>query len=61
MAVPKKRTGKSAQGHRRSCWKASVPETTACKNCGELKLTHTVCTACNHYDIGKVASKKVAG
>ena len=58
MAVPKKRTGKSAQGHRRSTWKASVPETTICKNCGELKLTHTVCTACNHYDAGKLASKK---
>ena len=28
MAVPKKRTGHSAQGHRRSNWKATKPETT---------------------------------
>lgn len=57
MAVPKKRTGASKQGHRRSNWKASVPETNVCKNCNELKLTHTVCTACGYY-AGKLASKK---
>lgn len=58
MAVPKKRTGASKQGHRRSNWKASVPETTTCKQCSETKLTHTVCTACGHYDANKPASKK---
>lgn len=57
MAVPKKRTGASAQGHRRSNWKATVPETTTCKNCGELALTHTVCTACGYYK-GKAVSIK---
>lgn len=57
MAVPKKRTGHSAQGHRRSNWKATVPETTTCKNCGELTLTHTVCTACGYYK-GKAVSIK---
>lgn len=60
MAVPKKRVGKSAQGHRRSNWKATVPETTTCKNCGELVLTHTVCTACGYYK-GKVVSIKAEG
>ena len=49
MAVPKKRTGHSAQGHRRSNWKATKPETTKCPNCGETVLTHTVCTACGTY------------
>ena len=58
MAVPKKRTGASAQGHRRSNWKATVPETATCKNCGELKLSHAVCEACGFY-AGKMASKKV--
>lgn len=57
MAVPKKRTGASAQGHRRSNWKASKPETTKCSNCGELVLTHTVCTACGYYK-GKAVSIK---
>ncbi len=49
MAVPKKRTGHSAQGHRRSNWKAVKPETTKCPNCGETVLAHTVCTACGTY------------
>lgn len=57
MAVPKKRTGHSAQGHRRSNWKATKPETTKCQNCGALVLTHTVCTACGYYK-GKVVSIK---
>ena len=49
MAVPKKRTGHSAQGKRRSNWKATTPETTVCSNCGQPVLTHTVCTACGYY------------
>ena len=49
MAVPKKRTGHSAQGHRRSNWKATKPETTKCPNCGATVLTHTVCTECGTY------------
>ncbi len=49
MAVPKKRTGHSAQGHRRSNWKATKPATTKCPNCGETVLAHTVCTACGTY------------
>ncbi len=57
MAVPKKRTGHSAQGHRRSNWKATKPETTTCPNCGETKLAHTVCTACGYYK-GKAVSIK---
>ena len=49
MAVPKKRTGHSAQGHRRSNWKAIRPTTTKCPNCGATVLTHTVCTECGTY------------
>lgn len=59
MAVPKKRTGSSAQGHRRSNWKATKPEVTKCSNCGEVVLTHTVCTACGYYK-GKAVSIKSA-
>ena len=57
MAVPKKRTGHSAQGKRRSNWKATKPELTTCPNCGAKVLTHTVCTACGTYK-GKVVSQK---
>jgi large subunit ribosomal protein L32 len=49
MAVPKKRTGHSAQGKRRSNWKATKPTLTTCPNCGQAVLTHTVCTACGTY------------
>lgn len=57
MAVPKKRTGASAQGHRRSNWKATKPEVTKCAKCGEVVLTHTVCMACGYYK-GKAVSIK---
>ena len=57
MAVPKKRTGHSAQGKRRANWKANKPATTKCPNCGETILTHTVCTSCGFYK-GKPVSKK---
>ncbi|MBR1754539.1 50S ribosomal protein L32 [bacterium] len=57
MAVPKKRTGHSAQGHRRSNWKATKPAVTTCSNCGQPVLTHTVCSACGYYK-GKAVSIK---
>ncbi len=57
MAVPKKRTGHSAQGKRRSNWKATKPTLTKCPNCGQAVLAHTVCTACGTYK-GKAVSKK---
>ena len=60
MAVPKKRTGHSAQGKRRSNWKATKPETAKCPNCGATVLAHTVCMACGQYK-GKVVSVKAEG
>ena len=57
MAVPKKKTGKCAQGHRRSKWKANPQSITKCSNCGEAALTHTVCGECGYYK-GNPASKK---
>lgn len=57
MAVPKKRTGKSAQGHRRSNWKATLPETVKCKSCGEMKLSHRVCDSCGCYADKQVISE----
>ena len=60
MAVPKKRTGHSAQGKRRSNWKATKPEIAKCPNCGATVLAHTVCMACGQYK-GKVVSIKAEG
>lgn len=59
MACPKKKTGKCAQGHRRSNWKATLPTLVKCNNCGEMRHTHTVCGNCGHYK-GQLASNKVA-
>ena len=57
MAVPKKRTGATEQGHRRSNWKATIPAVTTCKSCGATIPTHTVCPECGQYK-GQVVSKK---
>ncbi len=49
MAVPKKRTGHSDQGHRRSNWKATVPAISSCPNCGAPRHPHTLCGVCGFY------------
>lgn len=59
MAVPKKRTGASAQAHRRANWKGTVPATTTCKHCNAIIPTHTVCPECGFYK-GKLVSIKGA-
>lgn len=58
MAVPKKRKGHSAQGHKRAKWKASLTTFTKCSNCGETRLAHNVCEYCGYYK-DKPASKKL--
>ncbi len=57
MAVPKKKTGKCAQGHRRANWKATVPKVVECQNCKKATMSHTVCSSCGYYD-GKVVIEK---
>ena len=57
MAVPKKRTGKSAQAKRRANWKASLVAVTKCSSCGADVPAHTVCPECGSYK-GKVVSIK---
>jgi large subunit ribosomal protein L32 len=57
MAVPKKKTGKCAQAHRRAKWKATIPKPVECSNCHEMRMPHTVCPACGQYD-GKVVIEK---
>jgi large subunit ribosomal protein L32 len=50
MPQPKKKTSHSKQGHTRHHWKAKTPTLVKCKNCGEMKLAHRVCTACGFYN-----------
>jgi large subunit ribosomal protein L32 len=53
MAVPFRRTSKTAKRKRRTHFKLSVPGMVVCPNCGEMKLSHRVCKECGHYN-GKV-------
>ena len=57
MAVPKKKTGKCAQGHKRSHWKAKVPTLVQCQNCKEMTRPHIVCSSCGYYDGKQVINK----
>ena len=41
--VPKKRTSKARRDSRRAHDNLSAPSLTACAQCGEMKLSHTVC------------------
>jgi large subunit ribosomal protein L32 len=50
MAVPFRRTSKTAKRKRRTHFKLSVPGMTVCPNCGEMKLAHRVCKECGYYD-----------
>jgi len=49
MAVPFRRTSKTAKRKRRTHFKLSVPGMVVCPNCGEMKLAHRVCKECGHY------------
>lgn len=59
MPVPKKRLGRSDQGHRRSNWKAVQPLVTYCPNCGAPKHSHKICGQCGYYR-GRVVSERFA-
>lgn len=49
MAVPKKRTTRSAQGQRRSHDALTAVELGKCPNCGKEVVPHAVCVACGQY------------
>jgi len=49
MAVPFRRTSKTAKRKRRTHFKLQVPGMVECPKCGEMKLAHRVCKACGTY------------
>lgn len=49
MAVPKRRTSKSRQGHRRSHHHVTAKSVQYCARCNEPVLPHRVCPNCGHY------------
>ena len=49
MAVPKRRTSRSKQGHRRSHHAQTPIQVQFCKQCNESVLAHRVCPNCGFF------------
>lgn len=58
MAVPFRRTSKTAKRKRRTHFKLNVPGMVVCPNCGEMKLSHRVCKECGQYNGRVVVEEK---
>jgi large subunit ribosomal protein L32 len=58
MAVPKRRTSHSKQGHRRSHHHITPPQVQYCGQCGEPVLAHRVCPNCGFYQGREVVEPK---
>lgn len=58
MAVPQRRTSKTAKRLRRTHFKLTAPTTTTCSHCGKTIRPHTVCPHCGYYDGKKVLEVK---
>ncbi len=57
MAVPKRRHSNTRTNKRRAHDAITLPNPSACPQCGEPKMPHTVCPACGTYKGRQVASK----
>lgn len=58
MAVPFRRTSKTKKRMRRTHYKLSLPGMVVCPNCGEMRLSHKVCSNCGYYNGKNVMEKK---
>jgi ribosomal protein L32 len=58
MAVPKSKISKSKRDMRRSHDSLSVAGYSECSNCGELKLSHHICSHCGYYSGKSVIEEK---
>lgn len=56
---PKKRHSRQRQGKRRHAISLALPEVAACKNCGAVNASHTVCATCGFYKGLQVVTPKV--
>ena len=46
---PKRKHSKGRRDRRRAHDSLSAANLTACDNCGQMRLPHTVCPNCGHY------------
>ncbi len=58
MAVPFRRTSKTAKRMRRSHIKLTVNGVSVCSHCGAICKPHTVCKNCGYYDGKQVIKVK---
>jgi len=54
MPNPTHRHSKSRRDKRRANWKGQAPNLSACPDCGEPRLSHSVCPSCGSYKGRKV-------
>ena len=60
MAVPFRRTSKTAKRLRRTHFKLSAPGLVKCPNCGAMIKSHNVCPKCGYYGGKNVMEKPAA-
>ncbi|MGD9124211.1 MAG: 50S ribosomal protein L32 [Desulfarculaceae bacterium] len=58
MAVPKRKQSKARGRKRRSHDAITLPNPSACPQCGEAKMPHRVCPACGYYKDRQVVAKE---
>jgi large subunit ribosomal protein L32 len=64
VPLPKRKLSKGRRDRRRSQDALQTANLVQCSNCGEMRLPHTVCPNCGHYqgkevlDLGKETKKK---
>ena len=47
--LPKRTVSKGRRDRRRAHDALRVANLVQCSNCGEMRLSHTVCSSCGHY------------
>ena len=55
---PKRKHSQGRRNRRRAHDALTLPQLTACRNCGEMRLAHTVCLNCGHYEGREVIAIK---
>jgi len=56
--LPKRRHSTGRQGKRRASIALKLPTIIVCKQCGDMRLPHTVCSSCGYYDGKSVVAKR---
>lgn len=58
VPLPKRKLSKGRRDRRRAHDSLTPATLVQCSNCGEMRLSHTVCPNCGHYQGREVISKE---